>query len=97
MVSDSPKRDFSGIDPETGERWSPRKVVEILGLRAVNDEGEIRAICSRVVEENPKQVAVYRAGKQQVIGFFTKAVMDATRNGAHPEITTQVLRELLAQ
>jgi aspartyl-tRNA(Asn)/glutamyl-tRNA(Gln) amidotransferase subunit B len=94
-VADPPKRDFSGIDPETGERWSPRKVVEILGLRAVNDEGEIRAICSRVVEENPKQAVAYRTGKVAVLGYFIKAVMDATRNGAHPEITTRVLKELL--
>jgi Asp-tRNA(Asn)/Glu-tRNA(Gln) amidotransferase B subunit len=94
-VADPPKLDFSGIDPETGERWLPRKVVKILGLRAVNDEEEIRAICSRVLKEKPQQAVVYRTGKGSVLGFFVKKVMDATRNGANPEITTRVLKELL--
>ena len=89
------KRDFSGIDPDTGERWSPRKVAEILGLRAVNDEGEIRQVCERVVGLYPAQAESYRKGKVAVIGFFIKKVMDETKNGAEPNITTRVLKELL--
>lgn len=87
--------DFSGIDPETGERWSARKVAELLGLRALHDEGEIRAVCERVVERYPDQAEAYRKGKRALLGFFIKQVMDETRNGSDPVITNRVLKELL--
>lgn len=93
---DEPKYDFSGIDPETGERWSPKKIVQILGLRAVNDESEIRQICEKIVSLNPKQVEDYRKGKKNVLGFFVKKVMDETKNGAEPNITVRILTELLS-
>lgn len=87
--------DFSGIDPETGERWSPRKIVQILGLRAINDEGEILQVCEKVIGLYPKQAEEYRKGKKNVIGRFIKAVMDETKNGANPLITNRVLEEIL--
>ena len=87
--------DFSGIDPETGERWSARKVARILGLRALHDENEIRNVCERVVVRHPSQAEAYRKGKKALLGFFVKQVMDETRNGADPNITDRVLKELL--
>lgn len=87
--------DFSGIDEETGERWAPAKVAKLLGLRAINDEAEIRRICQEVVEASPQQAKAYRSGKKGVLGFFVKSVMDATKNGANPEITNRMLQEVL--
>lgn len=90
------KPDFNGLDPETGEPWSPRKIASLLGLRAVNDEQEIRRICEQVVELYPGQALSYRSGKTKLLGFFIKEVMAWTKNGADPKITDRVLRELLA-
>lgn len=92
-VTEAP--DFSGIDPETGERWSPRKVVRLLGLRAVNDPGEIRSICERVVSSSPEQAAQLKAGKRGLLGFFLKRVMEETRGGADPVATNRILAEML--
>lgn len=89
--------DFSGIDPETGDRWSPKKIVKILGLRAINDEAEIRQVCERVAEALPKQVEEFRKGKKNVIGHFVKAVMEQTNNGANPLLTNKILAEILAK
>ncbi len=87
--------DFSGLDPDTGEPWSPIKIVKILGLRAVNDPEDIRVICQKVVEADPKKVAIYRKGKTKILGYFFKQVLDETKNGANAEITRQILEELL--
>lgn len=87
--------DFSGLDPDTGERWMPRKVARLLGLRAVNDPEEIREVCERVVAAHPEQAATYRKGKTKIIGFFIKYVMDETRNGADPTLTKAALEKLL--
>lgn len=92
-LSEAP--DFSGLDPETGEPWSPSKVVEILGLRAYNDPEELRLICERAVSAHPKDVEAYRKGKTKVIGKFIKLVMDETKSGADPGVTQHLLQELL--
>lgn len=86
---------FSGLDPETGEPWSPKKIVQLVGFKAVRDPLEIKSVCERVLSENEDQVAAYRAGKTKVFGFFVKRVLDLTRNGADPEVTQTTLRELL--
>lgn len=73
----------------------PRDVVKALGLRAWNNPDELRPICEKVIVENPKQVAIYRSGKNGILGYFIKQVMDATQDGANPEVTTSILKELL--
>jgi aspartyl-tRNA(Asn)/glutamyl-tRNA(Gln) amidotransferase subunit B len=75
--------------------WMPRNVVKELGLRAYNDPDELRPICEKVVVENPKQVAIYRSGKDGILGYFIKQVMDVTQSGANAEITKSILEKLL--
>jgi aspartyl-tRNA(Asn)/glutamyl-tRNA(Gln) amidotransferase subunit B len=87
--------DFSGLDPETGEPWSPHKIVRLLGLRAIHDPGEIRRVCVRVVDGHPQQAETYRKGKTKVLGFLVKKVMDETRDGPDPKLTRETLMELL--
>ncbi len=86
--------DFSGLDPDTGEPWSPRKVVQLLGLKQASGE-ETRAACEKVVAANPDKVAIYRKGKTNMLGFFIKLVMDETNRQASPQEATQILTELL--
>lgn len=87
--------DFSGLDPDTGRPWGPKRIIEILGIKAATGE-ETRAACEKVVAANPDKVATYRAGKTNVMGFFIKLVMDETKRQASPQEATRILTELLS-
>jgi Asp-tRNA(Asn)/Glu-tRNA(Gln) amidotransferase B subunit len=87
------QHDFSGIDPDTGERWNPSKIVKILGVRVWSDPEELRPIVKKVIIKNPDIVAQYKKGKKQVIGRLLKEVFDETLDGADPIITTKLFQE----
>ncbi|HEY6608779.1 MAG TPA: Asp-tRNA(Asn)/Glu-tRNA(Gln) amidotransferase GatCAB subunit B, partial [Candidatus Limnocylindria bacterium] len=74
----------------TGE--SPRAVIERDGLGQVSDEDAIGAEIEAVLAESAAQVAEYRAGKTQVIGYLVGQVMKRTGGRADAQV---VNRELL--
>ena len=75
---------------------APAAIVERRGLRQISDPEVIRAAALRVVERNGAQVAQYRAGKQQLFGFFVGQLMQETGGKANAEIANRILRELLS-
>ena len=77
----------SGKDPST--------IIEVRGLKQVSDEGALRGLLETLLNNNPKQVEQYRAGKTQVKGFFVGQVMKETKGQANPQIVNQLLEELL--
>src|SRR5690606_38886264 len=79
-----------------GTDQSPDEVVSKLGLAIVGDDEALLPICRRVLEENAKTVAQYRAGKTSVIGFFVGQVMKQTRGAADPKRVTELLTKLLS-
>ena len=77
----------SGKDPAT--------IIEVRGLKQVSDEGALRGLLETLLNNNPKQVEQYRAGKTQIKGFFVGQVMKETKGQANPKIVNQLLGELL--
>ena len=77
----------SGKDPAT--------IIKVLGLKQVSDEGALRGLLETLLNNNPKQVEQYRAGKTQIKGFFVGQVMKETKGQANPKIVNQLLEELL--
>ena len=77
----------SGKDPAT--------IIEVRGLKQVSDEGALRGLLETLLNNNPKQVEQYRAGKTQIKGFFVGQVMKETKGQANPQIVNQLLEELL--
>jgi aspartyl-tRNA(Asn)/glutamyl-tRNA(Gln) amidotransferase subunit B len=74
-----------------------KKVLEREGLAQVSDRAAVAALVAEVLDANPKVVADYRAGKTNVLGFLTGAVMKASRGKANPALTQELLREKLEQ
>jgi aspartyl-tRNA(Asn)/glutamyl-tRNA(Gln) amidotransferase subunit B len=72
-------------------------VIEARGLTQVSDTGALETIVRRVVEDNPAQVAQYRAGKDKVFGFFVGQVMKATQGRANPQQVNDLLRTALTE
>ena len=78
-----------------GTQRSPADVVQELGLSVVSDEGELRGLCQSILEQNPKNVASYRAGKKALLGFFVGQAMKQSGGRANPELVSRLFTELL--
>jgi aspartyl-tRNA(Asn)/glutamyl-tRNA(Gln) amidotransferase subunit B len=78
-----------------GTQRAAAEVVAELGMSVVSSDAELRPIIQRVIDENAKTVAQYRAGKAGLLGFFVGQVMKQTQGKANPQLTSQLLTELL--
>ncbi|HUU29830.1 MAG TPA: Asp-tRNA(Asn)/Glu-tRNA(Gln) amidotransferase subunit GatB, partial [archaeon] len=74
---------------------SAGEIVRAKGLVQISDEGALKAIVERVLENNPGQVQEYKSGKEKVFGFFVGQVMKETRGKANPQLVNELLREAL--
>ncbi|CAN5177784.1 Asp-tRNA(Asn)/Glu-tRNA(Gln) amidotransferase subunit GatB [soil metagenome] len=75
---------------ETGD--SPSAIIEREGLGQVSDAGAIGVEIEAVIAEFPAQVAEYRAGKPQLIGFLVGQVMKRTAGRADAKLVNAELR-----
>jgi aspartyl-tRNA(Asn)/glutamyl-tRNA(Gln) amidotransferase subunit B len=75
----------------------PATAVERLGLAQVSDTSQIERWIDEVVEQNAGQVAQYRAGKVQVLGFLVGQVMKLSGGRAEPKAVQQLLRRALGR
>ena len=73
----------------------PEAYVEENGLKTVSDEGALRKVIEEIVENNPKSVEDYKAGKKKAMGFFVGQTMRAMKGKADPAMVNQILREIL--
>lgn len=75
---------------------TPQQIVQEKGLTQVSDEGQLDAIIADVLVKNPTQVAQFREGKQQVLGFLVGQVMKASAGKANPGKVNELLKKKLA-
>ncbi len=84
------------IFPEVyGSGKSPEQIVQEKGLTQVSDEGELEKIIDEVLANNPEQVAQFKEGKQQVLGYLVGQVMKASVGKANPGKVNELLRRKL--
>jgi aspartyl-tRNA(Asn)/glutamyl-tRNA(Gln) amidotransferase subunit B len=92
-VSNSAAKDvFAQLVAEGG---APARIVEVNGLSQVSDAGAIEAAVDAVLAANPGEVAKYKAGKRQILGFFVGRVMKEMRGRANPAVVNEVLARRL--
>lgn len=72
-------------------------IVKSKGLTQISDEGELARIVEEIVNANPDNVAKFKAGKTNVIGFFVGEIMKATKGKANPGVINKLLKEKLEQ
>jgi aspartyl-tRNA(Asn)/glutamyl-tRNA(Gln) amidotransferase subunit B len=78
---------------ETGS--APNVIIEEQGLAQVTDTGAIEEEVRRILDASPSQVAQYKDGKTNVIGYFVGQVMKATKGAANPKAVNEILLRLL--
>ena len=74
----------------------PKEIVEEKGLVQITDTGELEKIVEGVLAANQKQLEQYRAGKDQLFGFFVGQTMKATGGKANPKIVNELLKKKLS-
>jgi aspartyl-tRNA(Asn)/glutamyl-tRNA(Gln) amidotransferase subunit B len=78
-----------------GRGQDPEAIVEEKGWRVERDEGALKATIQKILDDNPKQVAQFKAGKEKLLGFFVGQVMKATRGKSDPSEATRLIQEAL--
>ncbi len=92
------------INPNTGKRVletmfrtgeTAEAIVAREGLAQVSDAGVLMQAIDRVLAAAPDEVARYREGKTQLLGWFIGQVMRETRGKGNPDLVRQALIERL--
>jgi aspartyl-tRNA(Asn)/glutamyl-tRNA(Gln) amidotransferase subunit B len=76
---------------------SAGEIIKERGLSQISDTGQIRDAVRQVIEENPKAVADYKAGKTQSLAFLMGQVMKATRGQANPKLVNEQIRKRMEE
>jgi len=70
-------------------------VVAERGLVQISDSGELAIIVDKVIADNDKAIADYRAGKETSITFLIGQAMKASRGKANPAVVRKIIVDKL--
>ena len=95
LSSKTAKELFKALWAQADAESAVDELIEQLGLKQMNDDGELNAVVTSVLEANPDQVAELRSGKDKVLGFLVGQVMKATGGKANPKQVNEMIRKNL--
>ncbi len=75
----------------------PMKIVEEKGWIQISDEGAIKEVVLKVLENNQQSVADYKAGKDKALGFLVGQAMKETKGKANPGMLNKMFLEELSK
>ena len=93
VISGKIAKDVFVIMAETSK--DPEVIVEEKGLKQVTDTGAIEAIVDKVISENPDNLAAYKGGKTNLLGWFVGQVLKQSQGKANPGVVNKLLQEKL--
>ena len=73
----------------------PSKIIEEKGWVQISDEGAIKKVVMKVLENNPQSIADYKAGKDRALGFLVGQAMKETRGKENPQMLNKMFLEEL--
>ena len=95
LSSKTAKELFKALWAQADTESNVDELIEQLGLKQMNDDGELSAVVASVLEANPEQVAELKSGKGKVLGFLVGQVMKATGGKANPKQVNELIRKNL--
>jgi len=75
---------------------SPKALAEKHGLMQKSDSGDLAPAIDKVIADNAKVAAEYKAGKVASLQFLIGQAMKATRGAGNPEVVKKLLMEKLS-
>ena len=73
----------------------PQKIIEEKGWIQISDEGAIKEVVLKVLENNPQSVSDFKAGKDKALGFLVGQAMKETKGKANPQMLNKMFLEEL--
>ena len=73
----------------------PEDIIDEKGWVQISDEGAIKEVVIKVLENNQQSVADYKAGKQKALGYLVGQAMKETRGKANPQMLNKMFLEEL--
>jgi aspartyl-tRNA(Asn)/glutamyl-tRNA(Gln) amidotransferase subunit B len=86
------KKVFTELAENGGD---PEKIIKEKGLVQISNEGQLKEIIGKVLEENEQSIIDYKNGKAKAQKFLVGQVMKATKGQANPPMVNKILKEEL--
>ncbi len=77
------------------EDESPIKIATEKNLLQSNDEGALKEIVQKIIDENPEPVSAYKGGKENAIMSLVGKIIKESSGRANPQIVIKLLKEML--
>ncbi|HLO28161.1 MAG TPA: Asp-tRNA(Asn)/Glu-tRNA(Gln) amidotransferase subunit GatB [Anaerolineales bacterium] len=75
----------------------PEEIVKTKGLAQVSDESFIQETITKILNDNPKEVQQYIAGKESILQWLMGQVARATKGKADPNVARELLAKSLEE
>ena len=73
----------------------PEEIIKENGWIQISDEGAIKEVVLKILEENSQSVADYKAGKDRALGFLVGQAMKETKGKANPQMLNKMFKDEL--
>ena len=74
---------------------NPEDIIKEKGWIQISDEGAIKEVVMKILENNPQSIADYKAGKDRALGFLVGQAMKETKGKANPQMLNKMFLEEL--
>ena len=71
------------------------KMIKEKGWIQISDEGAIKEVVMKILENNPQSIIDYKAGKEKALGFLVGQAMKETKGKANPQMLNKMFLEEL--
>lgn len=78
------------------EGGDPEKIAEERNFLQQSDEGALKEIVQKTINENSEVVATYKGGKENAIMSLVGKIIKETNGSANPQVVIKLLKELLS-
>ena len=73
----------------------PEEIIKEKGWIQISDEGAIKEVVMKILENNPQSVADFKGGKDKALGFLVGQAMKETKGKANPQMLNKMFLEEL--
>ncbi len=80
--------------PKDGMK-DPEEIIKEKGWIQISDEGAIKEVVLKILENNPQSIIDYKAGKDRALGFLVGQAMKETKGKANPQLLNKLFLEEL--
>ena len=74
---------------------SPGQIVQEKGLMQVSDESALEAVVASVIARSASEVAKYKSGKKNLLGFFVGQAMKDLKGKGNPGVLNALFKKRL--